>query len=100
MAEQNPAFRSPFYDTHAPPISLKYLLSPFNPYGMPFLHFSSAHRDAVARAFESSRSHAGSEFRDGLSCLGGSGVYSSGANIPGSEDGTAIVRAAIAASLT
>ena len=100
MAEQNPAFHSTFYDAHAPPISLKYLLSPFNPFGMPFLHLSSAHRDAVARAFESSRSPTGSELRDGLSRLGGSRVYSAGANISGGEDGIAIVQAAIAARLT
>jgi hypothetical protein len=102
MAEQNLAVLPPSYDAHAPPISLAYLRSPLRPFGMPFLHFSSAHRDAVARVFDSSRSPAGSEleFGDGSSSSGTGGAYSAGSSVSGSGDDAAIVRAALAASLT
>lgn len=99
MAEQNLVIRSPCYDAHAPPISLAYLRSPFHPFGMPFLNFSSAHRDAVARTVHSSRSPAGSEFRDGSSCVGSGSECSAGANISGGEDSTAILQAVLAAGL-
>jgi len=99
MAEQNLVIHSPRYDAHAPPISLAYLRSALNPFGMPFLNFSSAHRDAVARAVHSSGSPAGSEFRDGLSCVGSGSEFSAGANIFGGEDDTAILQAVLAASL-
>jgi hypothetical protein len=67
---------------------------------MPFLNFSSAHRDAVAKALDSSRSPAGSEFGDGSSSFGSGSLYSAGSVMFGSEDDAAIVRAALAASLT
>jgi hypothetical protein len=103
MTEQNfPTTRVPRYDAHAPPISLSYLRSPLRPFGMPFLGFSSTHRDAVARALESSRSPrspAGSEFEDGSSSSVGGSVCSTGSAVSGGDDETTIFGAALTASL-
>jgi len=67
---------------------------------MPFLNFSSAHRDAVARAFDSSRSPAGPKSGDSSPSISTGSAYSAGGGVSGSEDGSAILRAALAASLT
>ena len=92
--------RSPRYDAHAPPISLAYLRSPLRPFGMPFLNFSSKHQDAVARALGSSRSPARSGSGDGLSNFGSDSARFTGSDHSGGDDGSAIIRAALDASLT
>ena len=101
VTEQNfPSPREPRYNAHAPPISLAYLRSPLRPFGMPFLNFSSAYRDAVARALDSPRSPSGSEFGGGWSSFGSDSVLYAGSEPSGGDDGAAIVRAALVASLT
>ena len=92
--------QAPRYDAHAPPISLAYLRSPLRPFGMPFLNFSSAHQDAVARALDSSRSPAASTFGDGLSSFGSDSVRYAESDFSGGDDDSVIIRAALAASLT
>ena len=103
LIEQNVSTtRKPHYDVHAPPISLAYLRSPLRPFGMPFLNFSSTHRDAVARALDSPRSPrspAGSEFGDSLLSFGSGSMRSAGSAVSGGDRDAAILRAALAASL-
>ena len=60
---------------------------------MPFLNFSSAHRDAVARLFVDSPGPG--------TCSAYSAAAAAGAGVPsGEDDGAVIVRAALAARLT